>query len=139
MKAYEGHPARQPKTTPRASSLPDKIDGWCTQIPAEKKAVYPIDQNDGGEDDHPGDHAAWAKQLAEKGLNPCAPWTRQIDVLRIDPTRTRSVFRRRIGAFSRRDFQNVILMGVHVDICVAGRPFGSQMAKNGKHVALVRE
>ena len=54
MKAYEGHPARErAKTTPRAASLPDKIDEWCKQIPAEQKAVYPIDQSDGGEDDDP--------------------------------------------------------------------------------------
>src|SRR3954470_24082131 len=31
-------------------------------------------------------------------------------------------------------------MGVHVNMCVAGRPFGlRQMAKNGKHVVLMRD
>ena len=49
MKAYEGHPARErAKTAPRAAMLPDKIGQWCMQLPAEKKAVYPIDQTDGG-------------------------------------------------------------------------------------------
>ena len=39
-----------------------------------------------------------------------------------------------------RGIQNVILMGVHVNMCVAGRPFGlRQMAKNGKHVVLMRD
>jgi hypothetical protein len=85
MKPYEGHPARQrAKVAPQAKNLPDKIGEWCKQIPAEEKAVYPIDQTDGGEDDDPAEHAAWAKELAAKGLNPRAPWTRQIDVLRID-------------------------------------------------------
>ncbi len=39
-----------------------------------------------------------------------------------------------------RGIRNVILMGVHVNMCVAGRPFGlRQMAKNGKHVVLMRD
>ncbi|MEO6785914.1 MAG: GDSL-type esterase/lipase family protein, partial [Chthoniobacteraceae bacterium] len=39
-----------------------------------------------------------------------------------------------------RGIQNVILMGVHLNMCVTGRPFGlRQMAKNGKHVVLMRD
>ncbi len=143
MKAYVGHPARErAKTTPRAASLPDKIGEWCTQLPAEKKAVYPIDQTDGGEDDDPDDHAAWAKQLAAKGLNPRAPWTRQTDALRIAEDKD-AISDSGVEIWSllqARGIQNVILMGVHVNMCVAGRPFGlRQMAANGKHVVLVRD
>ena len=65
-------------------ALPDKISEWCRAIPAEEKVKYPLDQTDGGEDDDPAEHAAWARELEAKGLNPRAPWTRQIDVLRID-------------------------------------------------------
>lgn len=143
MKAYEGHPARErAKATPPAASLPDNIGGWCAQLPAEKQAVYPIDQTDGGEDDDPDDHAAWAKQLAAKGLNPRAPWTRQTDALRIDADKD-TVSDSGIEIWSllqTRGIRNVMLMGVHVNMCVAGRPFGlRQMAKNGKHVVLVRD
>jgi hypothetical protein len=36
--------------------------------------------------------------------------------------------------------QNVILVGVHTNMCVLGRPFGlRQMARNGKHVVLMRD
>ena len=143
MKAYEGHPARQrAKTTPRAAPLPAKIDAWCTQFPAEKKAVYPIDQADGGEDDDPADHAAWAKQLAAKGLNPRSPWTRQIDALRIaaDEDAISDSGVEIWSLLQARGIRNVILMGVHVNMCVAGRPFGlRQMAKNGKRVVLMRD
>jgi lysophospholipase L1-like esterase len=39
-----------------------------------------------------------------------------------------------------KNIDNVILMGVHLNMCVSGRPFGlRQMAKNGKHVVLMRD
>lgn len=142
-KAYEGHPARErAKAAPKAASLPDKIGEWCSQIPAEKKGVYPIDQTDGGEDDDPADHAAWAKQFAAKGLNPRAPWTRQTDALRIaaDKDAISDSGVEVWNLLEARGIKNVMLMGVHVNMCVAGRPFGlRQMAKNGKQVVLVRD
>ncbi|MCB1212194.1 MAG: hypothetical protein KDK97_22920, partial [Verrucomicrobiales bacterium] len=75
MKAYDGTPARErAKAAPTAARLPDKIGEWCKQVPAEEQAVYPLDQTDGGEDDDPIVHAAWAKELEAKGLNSRAPW-----------------------------------------------------------------
>lgn len=143
MKAYEGHPARErARTAPAAARLPDQITAWCKQIPAEERDVYPLDQSDGGEDDAPAEHAGWARELEAKGLNPKAPWTRQIDTLRIAPD---------LDAISdhggeiwnlleSQNIDNVILMGVHLNMCVSGRPFGlRQMAKNGKHVVLMRD
>lgn len=143
MKPYEGTPARErAKTAPAAARLPDKIAEWCKQIPAEEMAVYPLDQTDGGEDDDPAEHAAWAKELAAKGLNPKAPWTKQIDVLRIDQEKD-AVSDSGVEIWNlleARNIDNVILMGVHLNMCVSGRPFGlRQMAKNGKHVVLMRD
>ncbi len=143
MKTYEGHPARErAKTAPPAASLPDKIGAWCKQLPAEQKVKYPLDQTDGGEDDDPDDHAAWAKQLSAKGLDPRAPWTRQIDLLPIaeDQDAISDSGVEIWNLLEARGIQNVILMGVHLNMCVAGRPFGlRQMAKNGKHVVLMRD
>jgi len=143
MPAYEGTPARErAKTAPPAARIPNQIADWCKQIPSEETAVYPIDQSDGGEDDDPAEHAAWAKELAAKGLNPRAPWTRQIDVLRIDQERD-AISDSGVEIWNlleSRNIDNVILMGVHVNMCVAGRPFGlRQMAKNGKNVVLMRD
>ena len=143
MKPYEGTPARErAKTTPKAARLPDKIGEWCNQIPAEELAVYPLDQSDGGEDDDPAEHAKWAKELEGKGLNPRAPWTKQIDVLRIDQQKD-AISDSGIEIWNlleSRRIDNVILMGVHLNMCVSGRPFGlRQMAKNGKHVVLMRD
>ena len=142
-KPYEGTPARErARSAPQASRLPDKIGEWCKQIPAEEQAVYPIDPPDGGEDDDPAEHAAWAKELEAKGLNPRAPWTKQIDVLRIDQDKD-AISDSGVEIWNlleAHNIQNVILMGVHVNMCVAGRPFGlRQMAKNGKHVVLMRD
>ena len=39
-----------------------------------------------------------------------------------------------------RGIKNVILVGVHLNMCVLGRPFGlRQMVRNGKNVALMRD
>jgi len=143
MQPYEGTPARErTKSAPTAARLPDKIGEWCKQIPAEEMAVYPLDQTDGGEDDDPAEHAAWAKELAAKGLNPRAPWTKQIDVLRIDQERD-AISDNGVEIWNlleSRNIDNVILVGVHLNMCVSGRPFGlRQMAKNGKHVVLMRD
>ena len=143
MKPYEGTPARErAKSAPQAARVPDKIGEWCKQIPSEELAVYPLDQSDGGEDDDAAEHAAWAKELEGKGLNPKAPWTKQIDVLRIDQNKD-AISDSGTEIWNLLDscrIDNVILMGVHLNMCVSGRPFGlRQLAKNGKHVVLMRD
>lgn len=143
MQPYEGTPARErAKSAPTAARLPDKIAEWCKQIPAEEMAVYPLDQTDGGEDDDAAEHAAWAKELAARGLNPKSPWTKQIDVLRIDQEKD-AISDSGVEIWNlleAKNIDNVILMGVHLNMCVSGRPFGlRQMAKNGKHVVLMRD
>jgi lysophospholipase L1-like esterase/nicotinamidase-related amidase len=143
MRSYDGTAARErAKSAPVAARLPDKIGEWCKQIPAEEQAVYPLDQTDGGEDDDPAEHAVWVKKLAAKGLDPKAPWTKQIDVLRIDQGKD-AISDSGVEIWNlleARNIDNVILVGVHTNMCVAGRPFGlRQMAKNGKHVVLMRD
>jgi lysophospholipase L1-like esterase/nicotinamidase-related amidase len=143
MKAYEGTPARERAiSAPAAAWIPNQIGDWCKQIPTEEAAIYPIDQTDGGEDDDPDEHAKWAAELAAKGLNPKAPWTKQIAVLRIDEEKD-AISDSGVEIWNlleSRDIAHVILMGVHVNMCVAGRPFGlRQMAKYGKNVVLMRD
>jgi nicotinamidase-related amidase/type 1 glutamine amidotransferase len=143
MAAYEGHPARNRAIkTPRSGSLPPEIGQWCDQIPAEEGGEYPIDQSDGGEDDDPAEHAAWAEKLASMGRNPRVPWKAQTARLQIDPERDylsddgEEIW----SILEDRGIENVILLGVHTNMCVLGRPFGlRQMAKNGKNVVLMRD
>lgn len=143
MKPYEGTPGRKrAQEAPKASNLPKDIGQWCSKIPEEEKGKYPIDQSDGGEDDDPVEHARWAAELKSMKLNPRAPWTKQTDMLTIDQERD-AISDSGVEIWNlleARGIENVLLVGVHVNMCVAGRPFGlRQMSKNGKKVALVRD
>lgn len=143
LPAYAGHPARQRVLdTPAASSPPPRIDQWCLKIPAEEQAEYPIDQSDGGEDDDPAEHDAWAAELKRIGRDPGRPWQRQSDMIEIDGQRDYISDRgdEVWNILGHRDIQHVILTGVHANMCVLGRPFGlRQMVRGGKEVVLVRD
>jgi len=142
MAAYEDTPMRlRAKNAPRAKNLPEGIGAWCNSIPSEAKGRYPIDQSDGGEDDEPAEHAQWAAHLTALGRNPKAPWKREIDILEMKDQDAISDSGVEIwNLLEARGIDNVILMGVHTNMCVLGRPFGlRQMAKNGKHVVLMRD
>ena len=142
MAAYEDHPGRAlAKEAPAASNLPDDISQWCDQIPSEESAQYPIDQTDGGEDDDPAEHQRWHEQLTSQGRNPRSPWLRQIDLIEIQDGDAISDQGDEIwNLLEHRNIQQVMLVGVHTNMCVLGRPFGlRQLAKNGKNVVLVRD
>lgn len=143
MPAYEGHAARQRTLAiPRAKVLPPDIRAWCSRIPVEERAVYPIDQSDGGEDDDPAEHAKWAAKLKSLGRNPGLPWQRQSDMITIDSGRD-FISDRGDEVWSileHRGIRNVILTGVHTNMCVLGRPFGlRQMVRNGRNAVLMRD
>ncbi|HWG42453.1 MAG TPA: ThuA domain-containing protein [Gemmataceae bacterium] len=142
MAAYKDHPARRNALkTPRAKNVPKDIAGWCKSIPAEEKGVYPIDQSDGGEDDDLAEHRAWAAKLEKMGRNPRAPWKSQLDVLKIEDRDVISDNGEEIwSVLDQRGIDNVVLLGVHTNMCVLGRPFGlRQMARHGKNVVLMRD
>jgi type 1 glutamine amidotransferase/nicotinamidase-related amidase len=142
MAAYKDHPGRKrAQAAPKAANLPPDIGQWCRQIPAEEKGVYPIDQTDGGVDDDPVEHARWHERLAGMGRNPRAAWTAETDLLTIRDEDAISDSGVEIwNLLEQRGVKNVILLGVHTNMCVLGRPFGlRQMAKNGKNVVLMRD
>jgi nicotinamidase-related amidase/type 1 glutamine amidotransferase len=142
LDAYKDHPARRhAAAVPRAHHLPADIGAWCSRIPAEERGRYPIDQSDGGEDDEAAEHRAWAAHLQELGRNPRAPWKKQTDLLTINDDDYVSDKGDEIWSIlQHRGIDNVILAGVHTNMCVLGRPFGlRQMARNGKKVVLVRD
>ncbi len=140
---YKDHPARKRAIeTPRANSFPSEIAAWCYKIPSEEKGVYPIDQSDGGEDDDPAEHAKWQEKLTAMGRNPKAPWTKETDLLTIDADRDYiSADGKEVWSIlEHRGIEHIVLLGVHLNMCVLGRPFGlRQMAKNGREVVLMRD
>jgi nicotinamidase-related amidase/type 1 glutamine amidotransferase len=142
MAAYKDHPGRKrAQSAPPAANLPSDISQWCKQIPSEEKGTYPIDQTDGGEDDDPVEHARWHERLAGQGRNPRSPWKAQTGLLTIRDEDAISDSGVEIwNLLESRGIRNVMLVGVHTNMCVLGRPFGlRQMAKNGKNIVLVRD
>lgn len=138
---YKDHPARKRAQSMPRTKTPPGIAAWCHQIPSEEQGEYPIDQSDGGEDDDPKEHLEWAEKLKAKGLKPGSPWTRQTDLLTIEDKDYISDNGEEIWSIlENQNVKNVVLVGVHTNMCVLGRPFGlRQMAKNGKNVVLMRD
>ena len=69
------------------------------------------------------------------------PWTRQIETLEIASEDVISDDGQEVyNLMQECHINNVILMGVHTNICVSGRPFGlRQMVYHGKNVVLCRD
>jgi putative heme-binding domain-containing protein len=129
LDTYKDYPGRAlAKNAPKAANLPDDITGWCSKIPSEEKGIYPIDQSDGGCDDGP---------MCPQG----SPWKSQVAAIEIKDEDAISDSGIEIwNLLESRGISNVMLMGVHTNMCVLGRPFGlRQMAQHGKNVVLVRD
>ena len=127
--SLQGSPGSQARqAAPKAANLPADIDGWCNKIPAEEKGIYPIDQADGGCDDGP---------RCPEG----SPWRSQIAAIEIRDEDAISDSGVEIwNLLESRGITHVMLMGVHTNMCVLGRPFGlRQLARHGKNVVLVRD
>ena len=126
MKYYANHPGRK-LAKKYKSKKAEKIitDG---NLPSEKNAVWPIDQSDEGCDDMPE----------------CAhgsPWTHQIDDIKImDKDAISDSGAEIYGLLQNRKIKNVILVGVHTNMCVIGRTFGLRsMVRLGLNVVLLRD
>ena len=130
MDYYEDYPQRQTaEDAPQATNLPESIERWCYwRDDAEEKAGYPIDHSDGGCDCQP----------------PCpqgTAWTHQVDAIEIAEADAISVSGVEVwNLLEARDIDNVMVMGVHTNMCVLGRPFGLRnLDRFGKTVVLVRD
>ena len=143
MPFYKDHPARKRTlAVPSAANTPERIAEWCHRIPAEERATYPIDQSDGGEDDDLETHARWAAYLKSIGRNPGTPWKRQTEMLTIDDERDFIAAEGDVvwNVLEDQHIKQVVLVGVHTNMCVLGRPFGlRQMKRADKDVVLMRD
>lgn len=143
LAAYADHPARQRAlAVPPSDQLPAGIRAWCSRIPAEEQAAYPIDQSDGGGDDESREHAQWEAKLVALGRNPGTPWKSQSPLITIDPERDYLSDRgdEIWSILQQRGIERVILTGVHANMCILGRPFGlRQMVKNSRQVVFLRD
>jgi len=126
---YADHPARKrAQQTPAASNMPKGMNDWQNGLESEKGAQWPVNQADGGCDCQP--------RCRKYGA-----WKHQIDTIQIkdEDYITDSGFET-WNIMEAKGIKNVIVMGVHTNICVIGRPFGlRQMARVGKNVVLMRD
>ena len=128
MKHYEDSPARLRMTKPAPdANMPKGMGQWLASLPGEP--ALPIDASDGGCPDEPQ-------------CRTYSAWTRQIETISIDQDkdfisdRGEEIWR----LFESRGIRNIVLVGVHANMCVLGRPFGlRQWARIGKNVVLVRD
>ena len=92
--------------------------------------------------DTPEEHKAWEEKLKGIGRNPRAPWLGQHASIAIDPDKDAISDRGEEiwNLLEARGIKNVLLAGVHANMCVSGRPFGlRQLSLNGRNVVLLRD
>ncbi len=126
MDFYKDHPGR--KLAQAASKVATQIplQGWCF-LNGVKEPALPIDDSDGGCDgcpECPGYRA----------------WTREHPALEIMAGDAITDSAEAFYLMRQRGVTNVIVMGVHINMCVLGRPFAiRQLVAQGQNVVLMRD
>ena len=128
MAFYKDHPGRVlAKNAPKVETKPP-LSGWVKLMP-EREGPLPIDDSDGGCDCDPQ-----CKQ------GPPWPWKRQIAAIEIKDGDAITESAEAFYLMKQRGITNVLVMGVHLNMCVLGRPFSiRQLVLQGQRVALVRD
>ncbi len=126
MGFYKDHPGRKLAQASPKVETKVPLKGWCN-LEGQKEPALPIDDSDEGCD----------------GCPDCPPhraWTRQHPAIEIQPGDAITDSVEAFYLMKQRGITNVIVMGVHVNMCVLGRPFSiRQMVAQGQNVALMRD
>ena len=111
---------------PKAQSrTPVQKDGYPLGL--VKEGSFPIDHSDAGCD-------------CESKCKVGNPWRRQIETLEIMEGDAITDNDQAYNLMRQRDIDNVIIMGVHTNMCVLNRPFAIRaMVKKGQNVMLMRD
>jgi nicotinamidase-related amidase len=126
MKFYEQHPGRKLALSAPAVEPRVPLKGWC-HLDKAREGALPIDDSDGGCDCQP---------MCKTGR----AWQKQIAALEIAGGDAIADNREAYYLLRQRNVENVLIMGVHENMCVLGRPFGiRQLVTQGLNVALVRD
>ena len=120
MKFYEKHPARA-----RAINAPAaKVE----LLPNRKETPWPLEVIHGGcvQDPQPRERRVWDRQIDLLDI-------KDQDVITDDGDQA-------FNAMRERGVENLIIMGVHTNMCIIHRPFAIKaMVRRGLNVALVRD
>ncbi len=131
---YEGTPQRKKaqqapfNPTPRPLSTTERWGTtWCWPDETRENAL-PIDDSDMGCD-------------CDVKCEIRDAWTRQIATIEIAPEDAiTDNGQETFNLLAQHGIENVVLLGVHLNMCVLGRPFGiRQMEQQGKNVVLLRD
>jgi nicotinamidase-related amidase/type 1 glutamine amidotransferase len=102
------------------------LERWC-RLDEAKEGKLPIDDSDGGCDTGPQPKNSRA-------------WSRQIATIEIAPEDAITDSAEAYYLMKQRGIENLLVTGVHTNMCVLGRPFSiRQMVYQGMNVALVRD
>ncbi len=127
MDLYEGTPYRLRMRQAKAAKPPVPLESWCNLDP-KREPPLPVDVSKQSCDDPVVGLAVRRFSRQHPGL----------DIIGYDGI---SDSGQEIYNFLIQEgIENVVLMGVHTNMCVLGRPFGiRQMARLGKNVVLARD
>ncbi|MFN0054964.1 MAG: ThuA domain-containing protein [Planctomycetales bacterium] len=123
---YEGTPQRKLAQSAPAVATQRPLERWCHLEPG-KEGKLPIDDSDGGCDDlpQPKNYKAWSRQIATIEVKDGDAITDSAEAYYL---------------MKQRGIENLLVMGVHTNMCVLGRPFSiRQMVYQGMNVILVRD
>jgi len=124
MKFYEGQPGRRLAQAAPKVETKVLLKGWCS-LNGNKEPPLPIDDSDEGCD----------------GCPECKPnraWSRQHPAIEIAEGDAITDSAEAFYLMRQRGITNVIVMGVHANMCVLGRPFSiRQMVAQGQNVLLM--
>ncbi len=126
MDFYKEHPGR--KLAQSAPKVETKVplEGWCS-LKGSKEPPLPIDDSDGGCDGCPECPSFRA-------------WSRQHPGIEIAEGDAITDSAEAYYLMRQRGLTNVLVMGVHENMCVLGRPFAiRQMVAQGQNVLLMRD
>jgi len=126
LKSYQGSPGRKAaQAAPKADSKV-LLQGWCS-LNSVHEPPLPIDDSDGGCDDDP---------QCPQG----SPWRHEISTIEIKDGDAITDNAEAFNLMRQRGITNVIVTGVHENMCVLGRPFSiRQMVYQGQNVVLMRD
>ncbi len=125
MKHYADHPGRKLALAAPKVKTEIPLRGWYN-LDSKREAPLPIQIKD---------ECDCEPRCSRGGV-----WKKQIELLRIEDGDALADGAEAFYLMKQRGVTNVLVMGVHVNMCVLGRPFAiRQLITQGMRVALVRD
>ncbi len=126
MEFYEKYPQRARAKAAEKTALVARPAGWC-KLRAEGEPALPFD--------NPHDRCDCVPQCPHGN-----PWKRQVATLEIAPEDAITDSEEALGLLRAHGIENVIVMGVHTNMCVLGRPFAIRnLLRQGFNTVLMRD